>query len=227
MHKLLILRCLSFQVFKDDWTRSSTTLQLLNSSARTLYTSPSHSPHYVNVTYPQVYAPPRTPIGNSSSYPPLVYYPNSPRHSPFSPPNATTVPSIPSVSMSSRSSLFSTTKNFAELTSNADKVGVSFNQNHTEKELSSSDPSLYGKSYSEVHRNATVFAAEESEENKIDLQNWKDGKETDIRRDIHNQKPSPYYVNVDFSSRSHVLSNASGSALENSQSTTIASHSLR
>ncbi|XP_076034885.1 zinc transporter 6-A-like [Oratosquilla oratoria] len=52
---LPIVPLLTIQVFKDDWTRSSTTLQLLNDSAQALKTSLSKSSNYVNISYPPPY----------------------------------------------------------------------------------------------------------------------------------------------------------------------------
>ncbi|XP_069950792.1 zinc transporter 6-like isoform X2 [Cherax quadricarinatus] len=182
------------QVFKDDWTRSSTTLQLLNDSARALATSPTHSPHYVNVTYPQVYASNKAPVGNSF-FQPQAYYPSHPQ-TPFSLSVAqgqvdVNLPSQPS-------SIPGTLVNLTDGINRSfldNRISFSNNQNQVEEVFSTSDPVLYEKLYSEGCRNSIGWL---TGKNTITLQGW-------TPENKHKHKTSPYYVNVDFSSRSNVL----------------------
>lgn len=185
---------LTVQVFKDDWTRSSTTLQLLNDSARALATSPTHSPHYVNVTYPQVYASNKAPVGNSF-FQPQAYYPSHPQ-TPFSLSVAqgqvdVNLPSQPS-------SIPGTLVNLTDGINRSfldNRISFSNNQNQVEEVFSTSDPVLYEKLYSEGCRNSIGWL---TGKNTITLQGW-------TPENKHKHKTSPYYVNVDFSSRSNVL----------------------
>ncbi|XP_042233924.1 zinc transporter 6-like isoform X2 [Homarus americanus] len=198
---------LTVQVFKDDWTRSSTTLQLLNDSARALATSPSHSPHYVNVTYPQVYPPTKSPTV-SSSFQSQAYYPTLPR-----PPFSHTVPQgyVATKSPSLMSSMIPGTSTTSSLTVGISKsvldtkTTVSIKQNRVDDELSSSDPLLYGNSDTEAFKSTPDLSAGGSGEKAVSLHDWASGSKSSIGREAHSQKPSPYYVNVDFSSRSNIL----------------------
>ncbi|XP_069184008.1 zinc transporter 6 [Procambarus clarkii] len=220
---------LTVQVFKDDWTRSSTTLQLLNDSARTLATSPTHSPHYVNVTYPQVYAPNKTPGGSSSLqaqaiYPSLPFTPYSPSvaqgQGTYSSPSLVLSPNIPETSF---------VQNFTEEINRNPldmRSPIKHDQNHIEEEFNTSVSGLYGKLNSEGCRNSPAWLTGRLGRNSISLQDWRSENKAYLGREVHSQKTSPYYVNVDFSSRSSMLCTAKEMS-ENSISSNNVNHSPR
>lgn len=204
---------LTVQVFKDDWTRSSTTLQLLKDSARALVTSPSHSPHYVNVTYPHVYAPTKGSAGNSSFLPQAYFPALSQAAFPSAVPEENTASNSPSLLMSSNIPGRTTTKEYIEEIDRdfmKNRTTQNLTQNHVDEDLSTSDPVLYGNSELEVYRNSSSWKTGRLRENKASIQNWTSGNKSSRGREMHSQKPSPYYVNVDFCGRSNMLQAATG-----------------
>ncbi|KAK8396935.1 hypothetical protein O3P69_005137 [Scylla paramamosain] len=190
---------LTVQVFKDDWTRSATTLQLLNDSARALATSPSHSPHYVNVTYPQVYSPLK-PTAVNLPLTPSPFLP--PRPQPYHTPS-------PQVEGSSRTPFTDVNRAFMEDRSSCSHSGYSqVNENVAPQEPSESH----------MHRISGGWSRGVPRESAVKPQTWMVGKEPHIPREGHSPKPSPHYVNVDFSARSGILQNVAGTPVSNCNS---------
>ncbi|KAK3858369.1 hypothetical protein Pcinc_035443 [Petrolisthes cinctipes] len=222
---------LTIQVYKDDWTRSSTTLQLLNDSARALVTSPSHSPHYVNVTYPTIY--PRLPTSTPT---PPPSFPSHPQHHHHQTPH----PGFQSPRY---------------LSSGTPRTTAPSSASHLSPEVtpgSSSAPSrnYYNPQGGPGHSHhgegeAKSYHGEHSDDDDNDnngdkggkLSGWKAGgvaQHTDtfthtskahnlsnesgsssLGRDTHSPKPSPYYVNVDFSVKPNNMSQGTMSARRN------------
>ncbi|MPC32076.1 Zinc transporter 6 [Portunus trituberculatus] len=170
---------LTVQVFKDDWTRSATTLQLLNDSARALATSPSHSPHYVNVTYPQVYSPLK---------PTAVNLPLTP--SPFLPPRPQPYHAPSPRLEGSRTPFTDANRAFME-----DRSGYSHINNAAPQKPSESH----------MHRIPGGWSRGVARETTPKPKTWTVGREPYIPREGPSPKPSPHYVNVDFSARSGMV----------------------
>lgn len=200
----IFLKDSSFQVFKDDWTRSSTTLQLLKDSARALATSPTHSPHYVNVTYPQVYSPLK-PNTAKSPRTPQTYYPrlqessftlSQPQPSHGSLPRVEGSPRIP----------------YSDF-NNTSMDGSRYSHSHVRESLVPHE-----RSESHMPRISGGWGRGVSGESTISTQTWMAPSDPYIPREGHSPKPSPHYVNVDFSAKSGILQNVAGKPIENCNS---------
>nr|XP_027228322.1 zinc transporter 6-like isoform X3 [Penaeus vannamei]XP_027228323.1 zinc transporter 6-like isoform X4 [Penaeus vannamei] len=182
---------LTVQVFKDDWTRSSTTLQLLNDSSRALASSPSHSPHYVNVTYPHIYPSAKSSGGRSPFFP---------HNSPIGP-----------ISTYSPSTLSQGILGYSHSTptlssSSSEHYDHGAHRNFPKERMAlqnnlSDDTHRLG---SAMHREATYLSSPGLDESQGKVQGSRVG-EGGFAGNQLSQKPSPYYVNVDFLNRSNVL----------------------
>ncbi|XP_042883331.1 zinc transporter 6-like isoform X1 [Penaeus japonicus] len=193
---------LTVQVFKDDWTRSSTTLQLLNDSSRALASSPSHSPHYVNVTYPHIYPSAKSAGGRSPFFP---------HTSPVGPPST-----YSSSSLSQGSIGFSHSTPTLSSSASAEHYDHGAHRNLRNERMPfqnhlSNDTHRLS---SAVHKEATYLSSPGLDESQGKAQGDRVGEGSFTGNQL-SQKPSPYYVNVDFLNRSNVLHdnswNASGS----------------
>lgn len=229
---VLIFMCI-LQVYKDDWTRSSTTLQLLNDSARALVTSPSHSPHYVNVTYPTIY-PTRLPTATPAPPPPPPPPPSFPPHhhqhqhhqashpgfqSPryistgtprTSAPSSTSYPS-PQVTPGSSSA---SSRNYYD-----PKLGHG-HSHHGEGETRSYHGEVSDDDDDDRGGRLAGWTAGVAEHNDTythgsKAYNLSIEPGSSLGRDSHSPKPSPYYVNVDFSVKPNSMSQGSMSARRN------------
>lgn len=188
-------------MFKDDWTRSSTTLQLLKDSARALATSPTHSPHYVNVTYPQVYSPLK-PATAKLPRTPQAYYPRL-QESPFP-------LSQPQPCRSSPPQVESSPRTPYSDVNNTSVDGSRYSYTHIRE---GSVP--HERSEPHMPRISGGWGRGVSGESAISTQTWMAPSDPYVSREGHSPKPSPHYVNVDFSARSGILQNVAGMPVEN------------
>ncbi|CAL4158928.1 unnamed protein product, partial [Meganyctiphanes norvegica] len=233
---------LTVQVFKDDWTRNAATLQLLHDSGRPMASpvTPSHSPHYVNVTYP-----PQTPLF-SDQYPMSPFYPMNPS-SPWMPvgtptPSVRKTTSFPSERESNKSMLAGYSDNSAndnlynQIQTN--NIAAAYNRqniNHFNK--SSLDGSLNKSPLNTNHEepiysNLSVISGSANITSpNLNSPSWNGGTvipddttglDTRIRSTASpqlqssTQKPSPYYVNLEFLQKNKVNNESSSSYLESS-----------
>lgn len=188
-------------MFKDDWTRSSTTLQLLNDSARALATSPTHSPHYVNVTYPQVYSPLKPTTANLPLTP-QAYHPRL-KESPFP-------PAQPQPCRNSSLRVEGSPQTSYSDFNNAFADGSCYSYSSVREDSVPHEPSE-----SHMPRISGGWSRVVSGESPISTKTWMAPSDPYIHREGHSPKPCPHYVNVDFSVRSGILQNVAGTPVEN------------
>ncbi|KAK4327784.1 hypothetical protein Pmani_001754 [Petrolisthes manimaculis] len=222
---------LTIQVYKDDWTRSSTTLQLLNDSARALVTSPSHSPHYVNVTYPTIYPRLPTPTPTPSSFPSHSHHHHQTPHPGFQSPrylssgtprtSAPTSASHLSPDVTPGSSL-APSRNYYNPQSGPGhshhgegEASRSYHREHSNDDDDDDDDGdkggkLSGWKAGGVTQHTDTF----THTSKAYNMSYESDSST-LSRDTHSPKPSPYYVNVDFSVKPNNMNQGTMSARRN------------